>query len=164
MVSGRKRAARAAATQTHPSNWGARAVNPALRKNLLTLALLVVCVGGVATHWLPKTVAPYGTMAFVAALLLLMKQAAKWQLFQLPPNSPRWIPQVKARWNLRALVIGILCFPAAIAWVVCVAIGIRLHLLDDVSLTAAWLLLSPSGVLMLLGVFFMAKGIFVGAK
>jgi hypothetical protein len=132
------------------------------RKKVLAAALLALAICGVTVHWIwyPSKLSTYATLLLVVALLLLMKQGAKWQLFTLSSTFPIPIPQVRSRWTLRAIGKGLLCFLAAFAWGGLVAVGIKLHVIDDVSMAVGWLLISPSIALIGAGMFLMVKGLF----
>jgi hypothetical protein len=132
------------------------------RKVLLAAALLVVAVCGIAVHllWYPSKVATYATLLLVVAMLLLMKQAAKWQIFQLSSTFPIAIPQVGPQWNLRTLGQGLLCFLGAFAWGGLVGLGIKFRIIDDVSIPIGWLLISPALGLIAVGMFLMVRGVF----
>ena len=130
------------------------------RKAFLLAALIAVGVFGIAAHalWAPSKFASYATFISALALVLLMRQAAKWQLLQLPSTFPLPIPQVPARWNGRTLVIGLLCFPAAFAWAALVGIVFRER--PDISLWMGWLLIGPSLALIVLGTIRLWRGVF----
>jgi len=131
-----------------------------LRKKLLTLAVTAVGVCGVAAHWLwyPSKLSTYVTLLLVVSLLLIMRQAAKWQLFQLSSAFPIPIAQVKPQWNFHSIGMGALCVLAALAWAGILAFGIKRHVLDDISMPVAWLVVSPSLILIVMGVFLIARG------
>jgi hypothetical protein len=135
------------------------------RQKLLVVALLVVASCGVAVHWLwsPSKLSTYATLMLVVALLVLMKQAAKWRLFQPSRTLPTSIPQVNSRWTLRTIGKGLVCFLAAFAWGGLIAVGIKLHVIDDVSIAVGWLLLSPAIALIAAGMFLMVRGAFSGS-
>jgi hypothetical protein len=135
-------------------------MKPDLRKSLLRVAMLVVALCGVAVYWFwyPSNLSAYATFLLVIVMLLLMKQAAKWQMFQLSTNFP--IPQVQAKWDVRSIRNGLLCLVAMAAWCACAAVGIKYRLFDALPVPLAlFLVLAPFATLLVLGIFFVLRGI-----
>jgi len=68
------------------------------RKKLVRFAIAICAMVGLFANWLSpsKQVADFVKLGMVVTVLLLMKYAAKWQLFRLPPWFPMRIPQVRA--------------------------------------------------------------------
>jgi hypothetical protein len=80
----------------------------------------------------------------------------------LSTTFPMPIAQVGSESNLQAIGKALLCFLAAFAWVGLVAIGIKLHITDRVSIPIGWFPISPSLGLIATGMFFLVRGVFVG--
>jgi hypothetical protein len=135
------------------------AMNQQIRNTALAIAILAVCTAGIAAvwFWYPGDLAAYALLLAIVVLLLLMRLAARWQLFQPQSNLP--ILRVKERWNTRAIWAGLICFPlAVIGGSYGVALGVRFHLVTSVPM--AMLVLSPFLGLVVLGLVFIASGIF----
>ena len=131
------------------------------RKTVLTIAMLIVCACALAAYWLwyPSDLALYVIVSAAVALAVLMKQAAKWNLFQEASSFPIPIPMVKAQWDGRAILVGLLCLPlGAVGGVYAVRLAVVLHLVSSVPM--GLLAFLPFLVLMVFGLICIFRGIF----
>lgn len=146
-------------SRKHAKELAARKQAPL--RTLLAIAIVVVAICGVIANWLwyPSKVSIYATILTIVVLLLLMRQAGKPQLLQLPATLER-VPQVKAEWAMRGVVSGLLCLLAAFVWAALLEMGRRAQLLDGLSAGLAWLLVSPAIALIAVGLVLMARSVF----
>ncbi len=124
----------------------------------IRIALTAACLAGIAVvlRWGPRSsFSAIATILISVIVLYLLRVAAKSQL--LGPQQGRFTIGFLARSNLPLVGRGILCFPLAVVWALCVIAGRHIGIVEDRFL-GVWL--SPCVVLMLCGGFLILKGLF----
>jgi hypothetical protein len=119
--------------------------------------LLVVGACALAVYWLwGATTLGRITFSLLTVLTVILSR------YLLSTNvlpKPNYLKGMGAKWNVKALVVGLLCFPGAILWSVCFAFAARAKMVPDTMPSVVLLLLLPLGLLVAIGAFFMLRGL-----
>jgi hypothetical protein len=132
-------------------------LTPRTKKYLI--ALLIVGLIGIAIRlaWNSSELSKYATIVVTVIFVIVARLASKSSLSA--GTSDVSTPLFRFRSNLPDIGKGLLCVLAAFAWAVLVGLSGRMAAANDSELTAA-LIMAPSVALLVLGIVFLALGIF----
>jgi hypothetical protein len=138
-------------------------VKKELHKAVLGTGLAIVGAGFATVYWIGPSsgISVFVTFGLLLALLFLVKQGAKWQLFRQSRTLGLPFPLVSSRWDVRGIVKGLVYILGSLAWVACVGFGIKFNILGvgAFPVLAALLLLLPFCALLVVGLFLLIRSV-----
>lgn len=123
---------------------------------LLLAVLLITSALALAIYWAASSTA-IGQIIFWILVVLDVVLVRHLLGSEVLPR-PVFLARLGLKWDIKSLVIGLACFPAAIAWGACLAFGLRRGAIPD-TVSAVSLLLLPCAVLVVAGGFFLFRGL-----
>jgi hypothetical protein len=131
---------------------------PQRARKLLTAAVAVVSVSGVASIFLERHgwVSPWVTLVLLIAVIVLIRFGSRYDLFQLVSRG--YLPPGGGLLDGRALFTSFLCFEGAILWGAGIAYAVKWHAIPD-SFELVGVCLLPVPILIAVGMYIGIKAL-----